>query len=427
MVLFFVRHFNDIDHLVPVAWKLNSDGHPVAVYCMNHHYDIETDYRLQFLQTLDIPVAHLFKAFGRPRDPLFKALSFLSQKGVYLQNKLDPQSQEIHAGFFKVFGKFSGFMGKLAYKLQSKLYFHTSWARSILVRSKAQAICFDYVMPNLYFVDIFMCAASKMSIPIIALPHGIQLYTNEESRPKSTQSRRFVKFNRFDYVIAPNRLRKDFLINSGIDETKVQVLGSARYCHEWLCQNQKILPGKIKAINNQAGKLRVVLMLSRPHGRHDTERILSTSAMLAELDAAHTVIKPHTRSKGHQDLLTDITLTDVSEIPSAELLEWADVLLVVASSLILETLTLGKPALYLKYLHPNTTLFEEMGACWTIHDEAELKKALLTLCADKTNVPYSKENVDKFLTEVVCGGDQNREVLDAYENFILGCATADRS
>ena len=37
----------------------------------------------------------------------------------------------------------------------------------------------------------------------------------------------------------------------------------------------------------------------------------------------------------------------------------------------------GKPALYLKYLHDNTTLFEELGACWTIMMKHELKHALV--------------------------------------------------
>ena len=82
----------------------------------------------------------------------------------------------------------------------------------------------------------------------------------------------------------------------------------------------------------------------------------------------------------------------------------------------------GKPALYLKYLHDNTTLFEELDSCWTIHNEDELKQALVSLKADKTGVPYGKANVAKFISEVVKGGDDSRDVLSTYEQFIVDCA-----
>jgi hypothetical protein len=87
-----------------------------------------------------------------------------------------------------------------------------------------------------------------------------------------------------------------------------------------------------------------------------------------------------------------------------------------------EALMLDKAVLYVKYLHDNTTLFEELGACWTIHDESELKSALLTLKADKDQVPYSNESVAAYISEVVHGGDSSRDVLEAYEQFIVNCA-----
>jgi len=421
MIIFMVRHFNDIDHLAPVAWKLKVDGYPVAVYCMNPRYDIESDYRLQFLKNCGITIAHLSDEFGRHHDPFYNILYHLSQKCFDIEKKFTSQGPKSGKSPLVAFGKLAGFVGRKTYKLRRKMYYNLRWARSILARSQAQVICFDYVMPSLYFVDILMRSAKEMSIPSIALPHGIQLYTNAESKPKSTDSRRFEKFNRFDYVVAPNQLRKEILVCSGIDEEKIIVLGSARYCRKWLDQNQKILPGMMNIVASGTGKLKVVLMPSKPQARLDVERMLSTCAMLADLDTVHVVIKPHTRSRGYQDLFADIQLPDVSQIHTAELLEWADVLLVVGSSVILETLMFGKPALYLKYLHPNTTLFEEMGACWTIHDEDELKEALLSLSTEKTAVPYAQENVDKFLSEVVYGGNQDREVLAAYENFLLGC------
>ena len=63
MYLFFVRDFNDIDHITPIVWKMKGDGHPVAVYCMNPEYDIQSDYRLNFLKELGVKVDFIYNAF----------------------------------------------------------------------------------------------------------------------------------------------------------------------------------------------------------------------------------------------------------------------------------------------------------------------------------------------------------------------------
>jgi hypothetical protein len=67
------------------------------------------------------------------------------------------------------------------------------------------------------------------------------LYTNAAPKPKASDERRFAKFNRFDYILVPNQLRKDLLVRSGVTGGKISVLGSPRYCAEWLEQNKKIL------------------------------------------------------------------------------------------------------------------------------------------------------------------------------------------
>jgi hypothetical protein len=117
-----------------------------------------------------------------------------------------------------------------------------------------------------------------------------------------------------------------------------------------------------------------------------------------------------------------IALSNVYEFSSVELCEWADVMLVIGSSILIESLVQRKPVLYLKYLHENITQYEESGACWTIHNETELKNALLSLQENKTKVPYTDENIDSFLSEIIYGGRSERDVLGDYESFIVNSA-----
>jgi hypothetical protein len=118
-------------------------------------------------------------------------------------------------------------------------------------------------------------------------------------------------------------------------------------------------------------------------------------------------------------MYANLALANVAEVSSVELCEWADVILVIASSIIIEALIRRKPVLYLQYLHENTTEYEKMGACWTIRSEEELQDALLSLRDGQTDMPYTEENVGRWIAEIAYGGLSQRDVLHDYEQFIV--------
>jgi hypothetical protein len=423
MYLFFVRHFNDIDHIAPVVWRMKRDNYPVAVYCMNPRYEISEDYRLQFLKNIGVTVNYLHHEFDQQRGGLHGLLHVFINKSFELQKRMETSTRKHKIPGGSLAGNAAGVLGSLFYKLTRLIYYNAGWAGSVLKRAGARVICFDHIRPSLYVVNPLLKAAGSAAIPAVSLPHGVLLYTNAAPKPKASDKRRFAKFNRFDHILVPNQLRKDLLVRSGVAGKKIFVLGSPRYCTEWLEQNKKILPRNTAADSRSPQKLKVVLMASKPQCQVDGVRLKYTLGLLAQLAGVDTRIKPHTRSSGEKNLVDDPRLSDASHVLTAQLCEWADVMLVVGSSVITEALMRGRPALYLKYLHDNTTLFEDLGACWIIHDEAELKNALLSLQADKTAVPYADENVAEYLSEVVYGRKSGRDVLHDYEQFIVGCAS----
>ena len=95
--------------------------------------------------------------------------------------------------------------------------------------------------------------------------------------------------------------------------------------------------------------------------------------------------------------------------------------MIIGSSIIVEALMQGKPTLYLKYLHDNTTIYESFDACWTINSEKELQIALNDLRKRKNNIPYSNESVNKFLNQVIYGGRSEKDILKDHVEFILQC------
>ena len=67
-------------------------------------------------------------------------------------------------------------------------------------------------------------------------------------------------------------------------------------------------------------------------------------------------------------------------------------------------------------------MYEELKACWIINSENELTEALLSIKDDKKRRPYTDEDVDRFLTEIIYGGQKGRDVLTDYEQFIVSHA-----
>ena len=419
MYLFFVREFNDIDHITPIVWKMKQDDYPVAVYCLNPKYDLHGDYRLQFLRTQGVKVNYIFDEFGRALGPVHLVMRFIGRTCYALANRLGRSAGTLFAAGSAKIQKRAKKIGRKIYKQCREKFYDISWARDIIAQSGARIVCFDHVNPNRYVVDILLTAAGEKAIPAIALPHGVFIYTNTLVRTGSTEEDRYDKFNRFDFIITQNELRKEVLVRAGVQRKKIIVMGSARYCNEWMTQNKMILPRTMKSNAESPGRLKAVFMTTRFAYKIDVDRMLKTFDMLSRLEGIDIVVKPHTRTGREAKVYENMPLANVSEYSSVELSEWADVVLAIGSSIIIEPLKQDKPVLYLKYLHENTTQYEELGACWSIYDEAELTDALLSLRDNKKKVPYSKENVNRFLSEIIYGGPNERDVLKDYEDFIV--------
>jgi hypothetical protein len=63
--------------------------------------------------------------------------------------------------------------------------------------------------------------------------------------------------------------------------------------------------------------------------------------------------------------------------------------------------------------------YEKFNACWIINSDAELKDALSSLRKDKNKLPYTEENINRWLAEIIYGGRNKRDVLNDYTQFIV--------
>ena len=419
MYLFFVRAFNDIDHITPVVWKMKRGNYPVAVYCINPEYDIRSDYRLNFLIELGIKVDSIYNEFVQQMGWLHRIIRFLFWRCLDVRKAFERGGRQQPSFLIKAFSRLAKKTDNWLFNLLRNKFYDSNWAQNFLAHSQARVLCFDWIRPHKYVVESLLKAAKAMSIPTVALPHGVFLYTNDFVQTGSKKAGQFDRYNHFDYVIVQNRLFKETIARSGVAGEKIFVLGSARYCKEWVAQNNQILPRKIQSADGGSGKLKVIFMTTRPHYRIDVARMLNTFNMLAKLDGIEVMVKPHTRTGKESKIYGNLPLANVADISSVELCLWADIIIVIASSIIIEALVNKKPALYLKYLHENTVEYEEFKSCWTLNSEMELQNALSSLGANPSAVPYTEEDVNQWLAEIIYGGRGEHDVLESYVDFIL--------
>ncbi len=417
MYLFFVREFNDIDHITPIVWRMNRDHYPVAVHCLNPAYDIQKDYRLVFLKESGVKVGFAYDEFSRDLGFQHRFMRWFSRTCFAAINRI-PDGSKPFSVILSIVRRLLGKIAEKVHKRCKRAYYDEAWGRRFIAQSGAAALCFDHINPNRHIVKTLVNSAKAAGIPTFALPHGVFIYTNDFVRTGSTEDDRYDKFNSFDFIATQNELRKDVLVKAGVDKQKIFVMGSARYCNDWMTLNKSILNRSKGLPVRKPSEIRAAFMTTRFDYRINVEKMLATFDLLAKIEGLDVVVKPHTRSGKEAEIYNQIPLMNVAEVSSVELCEWADIVLVIASSIIIEPLTQGKPVLYLKYLHENVTQYEEMGACWTIRDEGELKNAMLSLKNDISNVPYTDESVNRFLAEIIYGGMGKKDVLKEYEKFI---------
>lgn len=152
MILFFMRRFNDIDHIVPIVYRFAKDGYTsVTVLLMifkNQKLDMN-DFRLEFLRRQGVEVMWVYD---------YCKLTLSQKLAAFLIHHLPYQYQ---------------------IKLQKKV-FNDEWAINLLARNKVKAIVYDIQTMHKTVIGTISEVAAWMNIPRIAVPHGINLFTNED-------------------------------------------------------------------------------------------------------------------------------------------------------------------------------------------------------------------------------------------------------
>jgi len=409
--VFFLRAYNDIDHISPIIWKFIKKGaKPIIIF--HTDVDYKNDYRINFLLSEgDVEIISDIDNEYLKFQKSSKGIFFRFRYKLY-RMKRDPRT--------------------LLGRLHRKFNFDCSNEMKFLLDNNIKQCVFEWGTPyergeviNKYFI-----AAKGMGITTLCLPHGCNMFTHSDVN----QGYRLMVIKgyipdqtfrkEYDYYVFQNPFRRDGWIKWGYDPTKTFAWGSARWCPEWQKINQKICPEFIPKKRSDS-RYRIVFMQYQNDYNINRNLIWELLAEIAMNHNIQLIIKDSTRHGTHysskkfiKDYAGNENVEFVgNEAHSPSLIEWSDCTIAFGSSIGIEALCQNKPLINPYYLISNKTHFEKFDAAFNAGDQNEVLYYINKLMNDK-KYNVSEKNKREIFKEFIYGGEKKHDVLESYYSKI---------
>ena len=412
-VVFFVRTFNDIDHMTPLIDRYcQEQQYIVDVFCLNWEYDLFKNPNIKYLQReTNCAISYLWRDKSEVSNIYERIIISLIDVLHWIEDCLDDT---------KALGQ-ATWIAKKVIKFGLKHSYSGLGVSKVFQQPQPEALFFDYLNASAPRNKKLVKIAKKRGIVTFCLPHGILMYSNKYI----TKSRKLVVKSDglyFDYYFAAGLVRSH-LEDRGIPMERIIELGSMRYCDVW----QKIYRTKIVTDTYQGNSplnqsCSVVMFLMQSAYNVNDQALLETIECVGEMEGIELVIKPHPRGMD-LDAINELSrlhnsIRVLDSCSSLALLEWADVAIAYGSSIALQALTDNKTLIYPTYIDSNTTNFSNWNACWKVDNQTELRSAFMELKNNRRFRPYDEKRVKALISSIVYAGDVEDEVISKHYNFV---------
>jgi hypothetical protein len=406
-VIFFIRAFNDVDHLTPIIARMSREKN-CFVLCMSLRFDFSGNQNIQFLEEkcgvktqsfYDIPYLprSLWKWFHDCFHFFYERIKWNIFKGVF--NRFRWESQRRYFGFCKDRAD--------------------QWVPRFFDAFKPCSLIFDHTAPNSFLNEPLLKEAQSRSIPTFSLPHGMTVFTNYDIGERKLAERGYDV--QFDHVASQGPLSRSHLEYAGTPANVIVDLGSLRFSQNWMDFYAQNIIDRSKAPLRYSDKIHVCFFLSKLKYNAHVHLIYETVELLAKRSDIKLILKPHTRDMEVgflDDLIKKYNIDIEAETSSVLLSEWSDFCLVSGSSIALQVLHDKKILMYMDYLDDNQSIYKDRKASWVIESLSELENAIRTIKDDKNYRPYSQECVDEMFEYLVYANKEKHDVVESYFNFI---------
>lgn len=419
-LLVFLRAYNDIDHIVPVIYKwLSTENVPTDIVITSSP-DYLNDYRIQFLKQFNNLQVHFIDDF-LPEE---------KRRPLNLKSPTNYMRRYHPIGIaYKIWSRsFGSSPQTLPENASHDTQFVERMLDILFEGTDKGIIVFDWTFTD--FVKAVNEVAKRRGFTTISLPHGDRPFCNlmetlndlDYSRLESDTD----KLDIFDYRVYPNKLCADrWELNTNAEN--VRILGSPRYNDEWLDIISPLLPVYHPAKGHYG--LKIAFFLRNFNYPIFWEEVIRTVRLILQFPDVNLTLKHHTRSATVPQLIQAYPELNADNIPNLEsvyddvhsgsLLEWADVVLDLGTSVVFEAVKRGKPVLAMEYLHANcSTVAHYMRSC-DVQCRDDLYDCIQKFLQNGTSSFYEETERQRFIDEMIDVPDPY--VLERYVQFLKSC------
>ena len=403
---FFLRHNNDIDHIVPIIHKfLSTEKTQAEIIIYTDRYFLD-DERIKLLKKFDNANIVFI-------NDLFKKTSL-----TYWFNKY----------YFKYTQNFDKLIKKHAFLRRRADNAIKHITNKIFKDTKNGFVAFDWTAT--YFVKQVVGISKKKNLKTISLPHGDRPFANFMETINSLDYSCldiYKPYEMFDYVVVPNSLcSKRF--EPHMKKDKIKVLGSPRYSKEWMQVCSKFIPSF--ELEESKNKVKIVFFLRNMGFPIYWEEVSRTIKLITQFPEVYLVVKHHPRNRQAKKMTKNL-IKNYPEIKenlqknlkflyskgnSSALVQWADLIIDLGTSATWEAIRYKKPVLMPEYLHANCSTVAHYIKESEIKCRDQLYDAIKEITKNKKVKNYDEEQHKKFIKEVLDVPDD--KVLERYSKFL---------
>ena len=403
-VLFVFRTSPDIDHMVPLAWKLIESGEQVHAV-MSPGYQPDGDYRIEFARRY--PAFHLHEAKGGrlrrwARGTLPYAFALLRRERVELV------AVEWGYGLDAGYDRPRSARGVVALL--------RSLGRSLLRSSDPHQTRVNYLV-----------AAHVLGLPTVCLPHGLNVkhgtdWNQEWIDILKSGSVDYHDRNRFtSYIVNTEEMRRWHIDHANGDPDVLEALGSLRWAPEWFERNLELAP-RFEWPETARDEVKVVFMVPKWMNRVHADEAIELVRRVQHVDGISLAIMGHPRKRegGVDPLYADPTIDwasihDVSGASSVSVIRACDAVIDVGSSIGIEVLMQGKVLVNPTYVHDLDTVFDTIpGASVVAHDADAVVAYLEAHVAGRPHITPEEARGRLLREAVFASRSEPFDVLDAH-------------
>lgn len=333
---------------------------------------------------------------------------------------LPPKWKLLIAFFRKIEGIFSRFH-TISAKLKAKIL---SLSVKFSYKINVDDILGDFI-PDVLITDQnrgndvqrFVKYTGRNGCISFALPHSASNFTNQLrilnwKKFTDTPSQNNVD-KLFDCVIFPNKHDPNYNI---APEKKV-ILGSARFSKSWVLEKERLFKSKKYFFPKDKDNTKVLFLFPKRQNNIFWEELIRSIEIIESYDLSVVFKLPVRGKHSLPKRFFNSPKIDISDNPTGVLVDWADVVFYIDTTVIFEALVKNKTVVHLKHLHINSTSSDDMPGICRSHTRDDLVRLLDSFEKDPDFRPYDRQNTLKILEEVIYPAGREEPVED-YENYI---------